>query len=56
VFPGVSKHLYLGLILAPYVFHCLPMFAPVTVKYLSESYRIIEALDLSESPSPAWLV
>src|SRR5215218_955395 len=35
---------------------CLPMFAPVTVKYLSESYRIIEAPDHSESPSPAWLV
>jgi hypothetical protein len=29
----------------------LPMFAPVTVKPLSESCRI-KALDLSESPSP----
>jgi hypothetical protein len=43
---------FLGVLILPFQpSPCLPMFAPVTVKYLSESYRI-KAPDPSESPSP----
>jgi hypothetical protein len=35
---GVSELPYLRLILASHVSHCLPMFAPVAFKSLSESY------------------
>jgi len=48
---GVSKLPYLGLILASHVSHCLPLFAPVTVKSLSK-YYLIQTLDLSAYPSP----